>query len=176
MANLALIILRVRCCICLQDKGQILEKIFFGADKVEHTLYSTIFIMDKETQKERNLDLTNWDIPLRPGHEIRVFRIFKNKTNGYYLAIKNKNLDKVSYNPDGIKKVVSRYFFGMFLLALFLWFIAPMIWLFFFEENNFMKDLAGLISFSGIGLLIYNSFSWRSLYSKIKRRLDIELS
>ena len=129
----------------------------FSVDYIEGTVLdldgSTVFLMDKETQKEDNLYL-DWGLPLRPGHEIKIFRMWKSDKNGQFLAVKNKNLDKSWYNPLGVRKVIRSYYGGMLVLGIIL--------LFFY--------------FSGLLVLAYRAFACHSLETQIKRRLDIELS
>ena len=92
----------------------------------ETTVHDEFFLID-EQGNEKYLHLTNWDIPLRVGHQIQAVWIYPgNSKTGYHVAIFNKNLDKLEINKITTHRLalipyVRNVWFGwivVFLLAI----------------------------------------------------------
>lgn len=104
---------------------------------VSISVSSTTYIHDKiflqhEDGKESVLELTDWDIACREGHELLIVWIIRDdKNNGHYLAIKNMTTDTTKYKYHLIDNLIEKkpnlfisffdnVFFWISLLAYFL--------------------------------------------------------
>ncbi|HRP44746.1 MAG TPA: hypothetical protein PLU27_08270 [Ginsengibacter sp.] len=94
-----------------------------GATAPVHITSTTIIhdkiYLQKENGKERAVELTNWDVACREGHDMVVAWIIpEGKESGDYTAIKNITTGSEFGNQHLIKKGILR-----FLVAVVLWVI-----------------------------------------------------
>lgn len=63
-----------------------------------HTTTTNDFFLSDEQGNERAFSLTDWDFPMRAGHEISVYAVFpKFWKDGLYICLINRSLNKISY-------------------------------------------------------------------------------
>ena len=64
------------------------------------TVHDNFFLLNEESNAEKDISLQNWDVALREGHKVQVIWVIPPKSNaGPYVVVNNKNLDKVIPNP-----------------------------------------------------------------------------
>lgn len=140
-----------------------------------HT-YTQVFIQD-EQGKEHSFSTHNWNIPIRAGHELNVYALFKKgNSNGDVIAVKNNNLNQI-FISDDLSNVVKRIYrpfltygltfmfgvsFAIFFLSLAL---LPSDAIFL---TKFAMLLANLVSYGGLASVIYYHIAWRSMYSSVQ--------
>lgn len=90
------------------------------------SITSTTLIHDKiylqqENGKEVAIELTNWDLACREGHEMLVIWI-KRGTNesGSYVVVKNYTTDSIKFNDAKIKDLANQHLIASCLLAFFI--------------------------------------------------------
>lgn len=86
-----------------------------GATAPVHITSTTIIhdkiYLQKEDGKERAVELTNWDVACREGHDMVVTWIIpEGKETGNYVGIKNITTGSELFNDDAIKKLADQHF------------------------------------------------------------------
>jgi len=86
-----------------------------GATAPVHITSTTIIhdkiYLQKEDGKERAVELTNWDVACREGHDMVVTWIIpEGKETGNYVGIKNITTGSELFNDDAIKKLGDQHF------------------------------------------------------------------
>ncbi len=143
------------------------------------TNHLRFFLVD-ENGVEKDFQITNWDFPIRVGHNIQVFVAFPNFTEhkDLILAIKNSNIGDISINYAMIKEFSQSCYalfplIGIGLIGVSL--IFAMILVFFDIHLNLNNTLNNIISnfifYSVVGCFIYYHVQWRRLNSVLKKQL-----
>lgn len=153
-------------------------------DTQSHT-YTQIFIQD-EQGKEHSFSTHNWNIPIRVGHELNVYALFKKgSSSGDVIAVKNINLNQIFISND-LSNVVKSFYKPFLTYGLIFMLIIPFILyfvLFVFiqpEPNSFIATafsfLIGICQLGGLGSIIYGyHFRWRKVYFEAKKLLNTHL-
>lgn len=141
------------------------------------TNHLRFFLVD-ENGVEKDFQVTDWDFPMRVGHQIQVFAAFTNvtKNNGLILAIKNNNIGDISINYEMIKEFSqSRYalFFliGIALIVASLVFGMTLVFLDIYLNDTLGKIISNIIFYSIIGCFIFYNVQWRRLNFNLKKQL-----
>lgn len=71
------------------------------------TNHLRFFLVD-ENGVEKDFQITNWDFPMRVGHQVQVFVVFSSRNNqsGMIVALKNINTNHASINEQVINEFV----------------------------------------------------------------------
>ena len=77
------------------------------------TVHDNFFLLNEESNAEKDISLQNWDVALREGHKVQVIWVIPPKSNaGPYVVVNNKNLDKVTWSKPTIQRIAGAHYRG----------------------------------------------------------------
>lgn len=128
-----------------------------GATAPVHITSTTIIhdkiYLQKEDGKERAVELTNWDVACREGHDMVVSWIIpEGKESGNYVGIKNITTGSELFNDDAIKKLADQHFIKSKWLKLLAVFMAAFL--------LYKMGKGTLLTIGIIGFIIYEIYIW----------------
>ena len=126
------------------------------------TVHDSFYLINEVNDSERVVNLQNWDVSIRNGHNVKVVWVNPPKSNkDIYVAIYNKQLDKTTKSNQAINQIAGAHyrglFFGGILLAIVLGIVFKSIWIFlilliatlsfyFIKTKEVSKDLENFIN------------------------------
>lgn len=92
------------------------------------TVHDKFFLLNEETNVEKDVSLQNWDVSLREGHIVQViWAIAPGKDEGPYVVVNNKNLNKPVWSKSQIhmltKSHYRKQFWGSLAITILISFI-----------------------------------------------------
>lgn len=121
--------------------------------KTKVTNHFRFFLVD-ENGVEKDFQITNWDFPMRVGHQIQVLMLYKNSFDklGQVVSFKNINMNQIGINENVIDNfAASKYkvfkLLGYFLLGSIFFFMIILGSGGF--ENSIMEKIIKLIMYFG---------------------------
>lgn len=141
------------------------------------TNHLRFFLVD-ENGVEKDFQVTNWDFPIRVGHNIQVFTALPNFTENkdQILAIKNNNIGDVSINYEMIKEFSKSCYALFYLLSIgvvvvSLIFGMTLVFLDIHLNNTLGNIISNLVFYSIVGCVIFYNVQWRRLNFTLKKQL-----
>lgn len=134
------------------------------------TNHLRFFLVD-ENGMEKDFQLTNWDFPMRVGHNIQVFTV-----KDLILAIKNTNIGDTAINYEMIKEFSQScyalsYLMGIGLVVVSLIFGMTLVFLDIHLNDTLGNIISNLVVYSILGCFIFYNVQWRRLNSNLKKQL-----
>lgn len=75
------------------------------------TVHDSFYLVNEEDNSEKDIQLQNWDVSLRDGHDAQVVWIETPKSNHeHYAAIYNKNLKKATWSRLAINSIAGAHY------------------------------------------------------------------
>ena len=75
------------------------------------TVHDKFFLLNEETNVEKDVSLQNWDVSLREGHIVQViWAIAPGKDKGPYVVVNNKNLNKPVWSKSQIHMLTRSHY------------------------------------------------------------------
>ena len=149
--------------------------------KTKVTNHFRFFLVD-ENGVEKDFQITNWDFPMRVGHQIQVLMLYKNRLDklGQVVGFKNINMNQIGINENVIDNfAASKYkvfkLLGYFLLGSIFFFMIILGSGGF--ENSIVEKIIKLIMYFGwmVSFAVYIIQSIR-LASYMKKEFRFFLS
>lgn len=141
------------------------------------TNHLRFFLVD-ENGVEKDFQITNWDFPMRVGHNIQVFTLLPNftKNKDLIVAIKNTNVGDTAINYEMVKDFsqtcyVLFYLMGIGLIVVSLIFGMTLVFLDIHLNNTLGNIISNLVVYSILGCFIFYHVQWRRLNSTLKKHL-----
>lgn len=136
------------------------------------------FFLADENGAEKDFQITNWDFPMRVGHNIQVFTLLPNftKNKDLIVAIKNTNVGDTAINYEMIKEFSQScyalsYLMGIGLVVVSLIFGMTLVFLDIHLNNTLGNIISNLVVYSILGCFIFYNIQWRRLNSTLKKHL-----
>lgn len=145
--------------------------------KSKVTNHLRFFLID-ENGVEKDFQITNWDFPMRVGHNIQVFTVSPNFTEhqDLILAIKNTNIGDTAINYEMVKEFSQSCYSLFYLMSIGLVVVSLIfgMTLFFLDihlNNTLGNIISNLVFYSIVGCVIFYNVQWRRLNFSLKKQL-----
>lgn len=141
--------------------------------KTKVTNHFRFFLID-ENGVEKDFQITNWDVPMRVGHQIKVFVLFSNQNSQLGTVVGLKNID-INYHSIN-EEIIDIFSYEKYKLILWLGYVSLFSILFFMMvvSTGIFDDsiLGSIVKFVwGFGWIIFPAY-----YFFQKRHLSSQLS